>query len=63
MEEWNAIQERIKRAPYKMKLVIKGKLCELGFPDDTMLKPPPRKVATKGAPKRMKSTPKTRSTG
>jgi len=28
-----------------------------------MLKPPPRKVATKGAPKRVKSTPKTRSTG
>jgi len=28
-----------------------------------MLKPPPKKVATKGAPKRVKSTPKTRSTG
>jgi len=28
-----------------------------------MLNPPPRKVATKGAPKRVKSTPKTRSTG
>jgi len=28
-----------------------------------MLKPPPRKVVTKGAPKMVKSTPKTRSTG
>jgi len=28
-----------------------------------MLKPPPKKVATKGEPKRVKSTPKTRSTG
>jgi len=62
-EEWNAIQERIKRASYEMKLFIKEKLCELGFPEDTMLKPPLRKVATKGAPKRVKSTPKTRSTG
>jgi len=63
MEEWNSIQERLKRSPYKMKLFIKEKLRELGFPEDTMLKPPPRKVATKGAPKRMKSTPKTRSIG
>jgi len=46
-----------------MKLFIKYKLCELGFPEETMLKPPPKKVATKGAPKRVKSTPKTRSTG
>ena len=43
-EEWNAIQERIKRASYEMKLFIKEKLCELGFPEDTMLKPPLRKV-------------------
>jgi len=63
MEEWNAIQERLKRAPYKMKLFIKEKLRELGFSEDTMLKPPLRKVATKGAPKRVKSTPKTRSMG
>jgi len=62
MEEWNAIQERVKRALYKMKLFIKEKLRDLGFPEDTMLKPPPRKVATKGSPKRVKSTPKTRST-
>jgi len=51
------------RAPYKMKLHIIEKLRELGFPEDTMLKPPPTKVVTKGAPKRVKSTPKTRSTG
>ena len=63
MEEWNAIQERIKRSPYNMKVFIKQKLRELGFLEETMLKPPPRKVATKGAPKRAKSTPKTRSTG
>ncbi|KEH22604.1 hypothetical protein MTR_7g056013 [Medicago truncatula] len=61
-EEWDAVQKRIKRAPYKMKLFIKYKLRELGFPEETMLKPPPRKLATKGAPKRVKSTPKTRST-
>jgi hypothetical protein len=46
-----------------MKLCIKYKLRELGFSEETLLKPPPRKVATKGAPKRVKSTPKTRSTG
>ncbi|KEH25864.1 OTU-like cysteine protease [Medicago truncatula] len=62
-EEWDAVQKRIKRAPYKMKLFIKYKLLELGFPEETMLKPPSRKVATKGAPKRVKSAPKTRSTG
>jgi hypothetical protein len=46
-EEWITIQERIKTGPYKMKLFIKEKLCELGFSKDTMLKPPPRKVVTK----------------
>jgi hypothetical protein len=62
-EEWNAIQERLKRAPYQMKLYIKENLRELGFPEDTMLNPPLRKVVTKGAPKRARSTPKTTSTG
>ena len=62
-EECDTIQERIKRGPYKMKLFIKYKLCELGFSEETMLKPPLKKVATKGASKRVKSTPKTRSTG
>jgi len=46
-----------------MKLHIKEKLRELEFPEDTMLKSPLRKVVTKGAPKRVKSTPKMRSTG
>jgi len=63
MEEWNAIQERLKRATYKMKLHIKVVLRQLGFPEVTMLSPPPRKVVTKGAPKRVRSTPKETSTG
>jgi len=42
---------------------MKEKLRELGFSEDTMLNPPPRKVVTKGAPKRVSSTPKTTSTG
>jgi len=62
-EEGNVIQEHLKRAPYKMKLHINEALRELGFPEDTMLNPPPRKVVTKGAPKRVRSTPKTTSTG
>ena len=60
-EEWNVIQKRLMRA--KMKLHIIEKLRELGFPEDTMLKPPLRKVITKGAPQRVESTLKTRSTG
>jgi len=60
-EEWNAIQEHLKRAPYKMKFHIKEVLQELGFPEDTMLNPP--QVVTKGAPKRVRFTPKTTSTG
>jgi len=43
-EEWNTMQERLKRAPYKMKLHIKEALCELGFLKDTMLNPSPRKL-------------------
>ena len=62
-EEWNVIQERLKRSPYKMKLYIKEELHQLGFSEDTMLSPPPRRVVTKGAPKRVSSTPKSTSTG
>jgi len=51
MDEWNIIQERLKRAPYKMKFHIKEALRQLGFPEDTMLSPPPRKVVTKETPK------------
>jgi len=38
-EEWDTIQERIKRSPYNMKLFIKQKLREVGFPEETMMKP------------------------
>jgi hypothetical protein len=62
-DEWNVIQEHLKRAPYKMKLHVKESLCELGFMEDTVLNPPPRKVVTKEASKRVRSTPKTTSTG
>jgi len=62
-DEWITNQERIKRAPYKMKLLIKEKLRELGFPEDTTLKPPLRKMVTKGAPKRVKSTLKNKVHG
>jgi hypothetical protein len=62
-EGWNDIQECLKRAPYKMKLHIKKAMRQLGFPKDTMLSPPLRKVVTKGAPKRGRSTPKETSTG
>ncbi|KEH19766.1 hypothetical protein MTR_8g468040 [Medicago truncatula] len=62
-KEWNVIEKRLKRAPYKMKLHIKEALRQLGLLEDTMLSPPPRKVVTKGAPKRVRPTPKSTSTG
>jgi hypothetical protein len=46
-----------------MKLHFKEALRQLEFPEDTMLSPPPRKVVTKGAPKRVRPTPKSTSTG
>jgi len=42
-----------------MKLEIKEGMRLLAFPETTMLSPPPRKVSTKGANKKIKSTPKT----
>jgi len=42
-----------------MKLEIKEGLRLLAFPETTMSSPPPRKVPTKGAPKKIKITPKT----
>ena len=63
MEKWNDIQERLKKVPYKMKLHIKEVMRQLAFLQNTMLSPPPRKVLTKGAPKRVRSTPKESSTG
>jgi len=58
-EEWSGIQERLKRVPSQMKLEIKEGLRLLAFPETTMFSPPPRTVQTKGAKKKIKSTPKT----
>nr|ABN06022.1 Ovarian tumour, otubain [Medicago truncatula] len=41
-----------------MKLEIKEGMRLLAFPETTMLSPPPKKVPTKGAPKKIKTTPK-----
>ena len=46
-----------------MKLQIKEAMRQLGFPEDTMLSPPSRKVVNKGAPKRVSSALKSTSTG
>ncbi|KEH41913.1 hypothetical protein MTR_1g057390 [Medicago truncatula] len=54
VEEWNDIQERLKKVPYQMKLQIKEVLRQLTFLEATMLSPPPRKVPTKGAKKKEK---------
>ncbi|KEH23145.1 hypothetical protein MTR_7g067030 [Medicago truncatula] len=63
MEECNGIQESLKKCPYKMKLYIKEMMRQLAFPEATNLSPPPKKVVTKGAPKRKRSTIKVSSTG
>jgi len=63
MEEWNDIQERLKKCPYKMKLYIKEIMRQLAFPEDTNLSPPSKKMVTKGAPKRKRTTLKVSSTG
>ena len=52
-DEWNGIQEHLKKAPYQMKLEIKEVLRQLAFPETTMMSPPPRKVPTKGAKKKV----------
>jgi len=52
-EEWNGIQERLKKIPYQMKLEMKKVLRQLTFLDTTMLSPSPRKVPTKGANKKV----------
>jgi hypothetical protein len=63
MEKWNGIQERLKKAYFKMKLHIKEAMRQLAFSGDTVLPSPPRKVVTKGASKRVRSTLKETSTG
>ena len=52
-DEWNGIQERLKKVPYQMNLEIKEVLRQLTFTETTMLSPPPRKVPTKGAMKKV----------
>jgi len=52
-EEWNGVEERLKKVPYQMKLEIKEVLRQLAFLDTTMLSPPPRKVPTKGENKKV----------
>jgi len=51
-EEWRGIQEHLERVPFQMKLEIKEGLRLLAFPKTTILSPPPRKVPTKGSPKK-----------
>jgi len=51
-DDWNGIQERLKKVPYQMKLEIKEVLRHLAFPETTTLSPPPRKLPTKGAKKK-----------
>ena len=63
MEEWNGIQQRLKKCSYKMKLYIKEMMRQLAFSEGTNLSPPLKKVVTKGAPKRKRSTLKVSSTG
>jgi len=58
MEEWNDIQERLKKVPYKIKIDIKEVMRKLTFLEDTVLSPPPRKVVTKRTNKRVGSKPK-----
>jgi len=55
-EEWRDIQERFERVLFQMKLEIKEGLRLLAFSETTLLSPPPTKVPTKGAPKKIKTT-------
>jgi len=49
VEEWNGIQELLKKCPYKMKLYIKEMMHQLAFPQDTNLSPPPKKGGNQGS--------------
>ncbi|KEH27473.1 hypothetical protein MTR_5g413325 [Medicago truncatula] len=48
-----AIVERLKKLPFQMKLEVKEGLRQLAFPEITIMSPPPRKVPTKGAKKKV----------
>jgi len=52
-DELKSIQERLKKLPFQMKLEVKEVLRQLTFPETTMMSPPPRKVPTKGAKKKV----------
>jgi len=51
--ELKVIVERLKKLPFQMKLEIKEALRQLAFPETTIMSPPPRKVPTKGAKKKV----------
>ncbi|KEH26845.1 hypothetical protein MTR_6g477840 [Medicago truncatula] len=63
MDEWNGIQERLKKVFYKIKLPINKVMCQLAFPETTLLGPPPKKIQTKSAKERVRSTPNEAFTG
>jgi len=52
-DELKGIVERLKKLPFQMKLEVKEALRQLAFPETTMMSPPPRKVPTKGAKKKV----------
>jgi len=52
-DEWNGIQEHFKKVPFQMTLEMKEVLRQLPFPNTAMLSPPPQKVPTKGAKKKL----------
>ncbi|KEH39944.1 OTU-like cysteine protease [Medicago truncatula] len=47
------LAERLKKLPFEIKLEVKEGLRQLTFPETTMMSPPPRKVPTKGAKKKV----------
>ncbi|XP_058750193.1 uncharacterized protein LOC131623212 [Vicia villosa] len=62
ISELEAIQERFSKADDNTKLYIKEQLRRIGFPETTDMKPSSQPVKTKGATKKVKSTPNDNST-
>ena len=54
--EVDALFKRFSQLEVCGKINLKTKACELIFLDTTLMRPPPTKIKTKGAPKSMKST-------
>lgn len=52
-EEMNRIYKRFEELDVCGKVTFKSKLREFAFPDETSMCPPPTKVKTKGAPKKV----------